>query len=136
MANFEAVAQGVFEENCVERRVMLVEVLRAFNILTPVLSNDARDLVNKGSARGGEGNTRSCRARVGILKNIEEIRPYPTIAPSIAVPHDSWRGWFGSEERHEGIVEGPYGVRIADPQIDVTEQRKRMRFKIAQARLT
>jgi len=135
MANFETVAQWVFEENCVKRWVMLVEVLRAFNILTPMLSNDVRDFVDKGSARGGEGNTRSCRTRAGIVKNIEEIRSYPAIAPSISVAHDSWRRRLGTEERHEGIVERAHGIRIANPHVDVTEQRKCIRFKIAQARL-
>ena len=135
MANFEAIAQGVLEENCVERRVMLVEVLGTFNILTPMRPNDARDFVNKGSAWGGEGNTRSCWARVGIGKNIEEIRPDAAVAPSVAVTHDSWRRWLGTKERHEGIVERTHGIRIANPQIDVTEQRKRIGLKIAQARI-
>ena len=135
MANFEAIAQGVFEENCVERWVVLVEVLGTFNILTTMRPNDARDFVNKGSAWGREGNTRSCRASVGIGKNIEEIRPDAAVAPSIAVTHDSWGRWFSAKERHEGIVERTHGICIANPQIDVTEQRKRIRFKIAQARL-
>ena len=106
MANFEAIAQRVFEENCVERWVMLVE-----------------------------GNTRSCRARVGIGKNVEEIRSDAAVAPSIAVSHDSCRRWFSTEERHEGIVERTHGIRIANPQIDVTEQRKRICFKITQPSL-
>ncbi len=71
MANLEAISQMVFEENCVERRMVLVEVLGTFNILSAMRSNDARDFVNKGSAWSGEGNTRSCRACVGIGKNIE-----------------------------------------------------------------
>ncbi len=135
MTNFEAIAQRVFEENCVERWVMLVEVLGTFNILTPMLPNNARDFVNKGSAWRGEGNTRGRRACVGIRENIEEIRPEAAVAPSIAVTHDSWRRWFSTEERHQGIVERAHGIRIADPQIDVTEQRKRIRFKISQTRL-
>ncbi len=131
MANFEAIAQRVFEEHCVERRVMLVEVLGTFNILTPMRPNHTRDFVDKCSAWGGEGNTRSCRACVGIGENIEEIRPDAAVAPSIAVTHDSRRRWLSTEERHQGIVERTHGIRIANPQIDVTEQRKRIRFKIA-----
>src|SRR5580704_16778632 len=96
---------------------MLVEVLRTFNILPPMQSND----------------TRNFRTRVGVLKYIEEIRPDAAIAPSIAVTHDSWRGWFGTEQRHEGIVERTHGLRIANPHIDVAEQRKGIFFKIAQA---
>ena len=121
MANFEAIAQGVFEENCVERWVVLVEVLGTFNILTTVRPNDARDFVNKGSAWGGEGNPRSCGACVGIGKDIEEIRSDAAVAASIAVTHDSWGRWFGTKERHQGIVERTHGIWVANPQIDVTE---------------
>ena len=135
MANFEAIAQWVFEENGVERWVVLVEVLRTFNIPTTVRPNDARDLVNKHSGWSSEGNSCSCRARVGIGEDIEEIRPNTAVTPSITVAHDPWRRWFGTEERHEGIVERTHGVCIANPQIDMTEQRKRIRFEVVQARL-
>ncbi len=54
MANFEAIAQRVFEENCVERWVVLVEVLGAFNIFATARTNDDRDFVNEGSTWGGE----------------------------------------------------------------------------------
>jgi hypothetical protein len=121
MANFETIAQRVLEEHCVERWVMLVEVLGTFDILAPMRPNDARYFVNKGSAWGGEGNPRSRRVGVGIGKNIEEIRPDAAVTPSIAVTHDSRRRRFSSEERHEGIVERADGIRIANPQIDVTE---------------
>ncbi len=121
MANFEAIAQRVVKENRVERWVVLVEVLRPFNILTTILTDYTRYFVNKGSAWRGEGNACSCRARVGIFKNVEEIRPDAAVAPSIAITHDPWRCWLGTEERHEGIVERTHGICIANPQIDVTE---------------
>ncbi|MFZ0032462.1 MAG: hypothetical protein WAK84_11390 [Candidatus Cybelea sp.] len=75
MADSVAIAQGVFEENCVERWVMLVKVLGTFNILSPMRTNDARDFVNKGSAWGGEGNTSSGRARVGVGKKSARMLP-------------------------------------------------------------
>jgi hypothetical protein len=103
--------------------VVLVEVLGTFNILTTVRSHDGRDFVDEGSAWGGEGNTRSCWARVGVGKNVEEIGPDAAVAPSISVAHDTWRRWLGAEERHEGIVERTHGICVANPQIDVTEQR-------------
>ncbi|MGC1758464.1 MAG: hypothetical protein WA742_03845 [Candidatus Cybelea sp.] len=112
MADFEAIAQRVFEENGVERWVVLLEVLGAFNILTTMRPDDPRDFVNEGSAWSSEGNAGSCRARVGIGKNIEEIRPDITVSSSIAVTHDAWRRWLGAEESHEGVVERAHGICI------------------------
>ena len=121
MANFVAIAQRIFEEHCVERGMMLVEVLRAFNIQSPVRPNDVRDFVNKSGARRGEGDACSGRTRAGILKNIKEIRPDATVAPRVAITHDSRRRWLRTEERHQGIVERPHRIRVANPQINVTE---------------
>jgi hypothetical protein len=53
MANFEAIAQRVLEENCVERWVMLVEALGTYNILTTMSPNNAATSSTKGSAWGG-----------------------------------------------------------------------------------
>ncbi len=106
MANFEAIAQRVFEENCVERWVMLVEVLGTFNILGRMRSEQRPRLCH---TKGGLGAAKAIRVAVGRA--------------------------LGSAKMVEGIVERTHGIRIANPQIDVTEQRKRICFKITQTSL-
>lgn len=46
VANFEAVAQRIFEEDCVERWVVLLEIGGAFDIASTVFANDPRDFIN------------------------------------------------------------------------------------------
>src|ERR1700720_3127283 len=101
MAHFKTVTQRVFEECCVECRMMLFEELGTLDILTAISPHDVCDFVNKGDTWSSECNTRGGRTRVGILKDVEEIGSYAAIPAGVSVTHNPRRRRFRSKEHHQ-----------------------------------
>jgi hypothetical protein len=130
VANFEAVAQRVFEENRVKRRVMLLEIGRPFYIASTLFANDARHLVHESSTWRRKRDARCRWARLWIFENVEEIGTDGPVAPRISVARNAHGRGLGAEQRHECIVERLYGLRIAHAKVDVAEQWKRVSLEV------
>ena len=130
MANFEAVAQRIFEEDRVERWVVLLEIGGTFDIASTVFANCARDLVHEASTWRRKRDARCRRARLWIFEHVEEIRTDGPVAPSISKARNAYGRGLGAEQRHERVVKRSYGLRIAHAKVDVAKQRKRVLLEV------
>jgi hypothetical protein len=136
VANFEAVAQRVFEEDSVERWVVLLEIGGTFDIPSTVFADDARDLVHESSGGRRKRDARCRWVCLWIFENVEEIRTDVPVAPSIPIARNAYGRGLGAKQRHECVVKRPYGLRIAHAKVDVAKQRERVSLEVTLPRFT
>src|ERR1700678_1214255 len=110
--------------------MVLLKIAWTFDVASTVFANNSRDFVNESVTWRGKRDARCSRARLRVLEDVKEVRTDGSIAPSISVARNTYGRGLGSEQHHERVVKRPYGLRIADPKVDVAEQRERVLFEV------
>src|SRR5580704_18850502 len=98
--------------------MVLLEVAGAVHVLSAVRAYDSGNLIDEIGTGRRECNARRRRARVRVFEHVEEIRPDGAVAPRIYVARDADRRGFGTEQRHQRVVEWSHGIGVTDAKVD------------------